>query len=49
MALLTPELYVKQAEYALGTDSSNVYDTAIYDLDRYKIDLIIDAFLHQIR
>ena len=36
-------LYVKQAEYALGTDSSNVYDTVIYDLDRYKIDLIIDA------
>lgn len=38
--------YVKQAEYALGTDSSNVYDTVIYDLDRYKIDLIIDANYH---
>ena len=37
------EEYVSQAEYALGTDSSNVYDTLIYDLDRYKIDLIIDA------
>lgn len=37
------EEYVKQAEYALGTDSSNVYDTLIYDLDRYKIDMIIDA------
>ena len=35
--------YVNQAEYALGTDSNNVFDTAIYDLDRYKIDLIIDA------
>lgn len=35
--------YVKQAEYALGTDSNNVFDTSIYDLDRYKIDLIIDA------
>lgn len=35
--------YVAQAEYALGTDSNNVYDTVIYDLDRYKIDLIVDA------
>ena len=37
------EEYVKQTEIALGTDSSNVFDTAIFDLDRYKIDCIIDA------
>lgn len=35
--------YVKQAEYALGTDSNNVFDTCIYDLDRYKIDIVVDA------
>lgn len=35
--------YVKQAEYALGVDSTNVYDTLIYDLDRYKIELCVDA------
>lgn len=35
--------YVKQANYALGVDSSNVYDTLIYDLDRFKIELCIDA------
>lgn len=35
--------YVKQAEYALGVDSNNVFDTVIYDLDRYKIDMVIDA------
>lgn len=35
--------YVKQAEIALGTDASDVFDTAIFDLDRYKIDCIIDA------
>lgn len=35
--------YVKQAEFALGVDSDNVFDTVIYDLDRYKIDCIIDA------
>lgn len=37
------EEYEKQAEYALGTDSNNVYDTCIYDQDRYKIDLCVDA------
>ena len=37
------EEYTNQAEYALGTDSNNVFDTVIYDLDRYKIDLIVDA------
>lgn len=35
--------YVKQAEIALGTDSDNVFDTSIFDLDRYKIDCVIDA------
>lgn len=35
--------FVKQAEIALGTDAENVYDTVIFDLDRYKIDCIIDA------
>ena len=37
------EEYTNQAEYALGTDSNNVFDTVIYDLDRYKIDLVVDA------
>ena len=37
------EEYVRQAEYALGVDSNNVFDTVIYDLDRYKIDMVIDA------
>lgn len=35
--------YIAQAEYALGTDSNNVYDTCIYNLDHYKIDLCVDA------
>lgn len=36
------EEYVAQAEYALGS-GEDVYDTAIFNLDQYKIDLIIDA------
>lgn len=35
--------YVKQAEIALGSNSEEVFDTLIYDHDRYKIDLCIDA------
>lgn len=35
--------YVKQAEIALGSNSKEVFDTLIYDHDRYKIDLCIDA------
>ena len=35
--------YVKQAERALGTDPDYVYDTSIFNLDQYKIDVVIDA------
>ena len=35
--------YVLQAEYALGVDSTSVYDPDIYDRDKWMIEVAIDA------